>query len=200
MSEIILVANKVTGLTKKAGMDYIGVDGGSVYCMNHALPMVCAIGDFDSINESELRRLKEYTKVIQLPVEKDMVDSEYAISYAHQLGYDKIILYGATGGRLDHFITVFQLLKMGSVPFVIKDENNIIYRLEKGDYVLKKRMKYLSFFACEPLHISVKGVKYPLQNRFITEKDVYLVSNEILDQQAELKISGKIIVIESDTL
>lgn len=200
MSKVVLVANRVDDLVVDTQNDYIGVDGGSLYCLNHNIPMVCAIGDFDSISESDLERLIKHTKIIKLPIEKDVVDSEYALNYASKLGYDEIELMGVMGGRQDHFLAVYQLLKTGSVAFVMKDKHNIIFCLDAGEYELKKEMQYLSFFACEQLRISITGVKYPLYDREIQESDVYLVSNEIVEEKAILKISGRIIVIQSNSL
>lgn len=200
MSKVILVANRVENFSLEEGCDYIGVDGGSLYCYNHHIPLLCAIGDFDSISVEELEQLRKYTKVIKLPAEKDVVDSEYALSYASKLGYQQIELIGVMGGRQDHFLAVYQLLKSGDVSFVMKDINNVIYRLEAGEHELKKEMQYLSFFACEDLVITIEGVKYPLYNRNIRESDVYLVSNEIISSKAKLKISGRVVVIQSNSL
>lgn len=200
MSKVVLVANRVDNLAVDTKCDYIGVDGGSLYCLNHNIQMVCAIGDFDSINKDDLERLKKATKIIKLPVEKDVVDSEYALKYASDLGYDEIELIGVMGGRQDHFLAVYQLLKTGNVPFVMKDNYNIIYCLDAGEYELKKEMQYLSFFACEQLKINITGVKYPLYDREINESDVYLVSNEIVEEKAKLKVTGRVIVIQSNSL
>lgn len=197
MSKVILVANRATNVPTLKDCDYIGIDKGSLYCMQKQQNMVCCIGDFDSINEDEKKQLQQYTELIELPKEKDVVDSEYAIRYAYEQGYTEICIYGVTGGRQDHFMGIYQLLKTGSIPFTIYDDDNIIYRLEKGEYIIPKRMTYLSFFACEPLCISVQGVKYPLSSRCIDESDLYLVSNEIVDQEAKLTIDGRLIVMET---
>lgn len=200
MSKIVLVANRVENLQVEKNCAYMGIDGGSLYCLNHKVPMVCAVGDFDSITQSELTQLEENTKVIKLPAEKDVADTEYALSYANKLGYSEIEIVGVMGGRQDHFLAVYQLLKSGDIPFIMTDMNNIISRYEAGEYVVDKKMRYLSFFACEPLVITVHGVKYPLNQKEIDEKDVYLVSNEIIESKARLKISGRIIVIQSNSL
>lgn len=200
MSKIVLVANRVEQLLFDERCDYMGIDGGSLYCLENNIPIVCAVGDFDSISNDDFDLLKTKTKVVQLPTQKDVVDSEYALTYANELGYDTIEIVGVTGGRQDHFLAVYQLLKSGDIPFTIKDQHNIIYRLDAGEYILDKQMKYLSLFACESLMITIEGVKYPLIERSINEKDVYLVSNEIIDKQAKLKINGRIIVIQSNSL
>lgn len=200
MSKIVLVANRIERLQIEDNCDYMGVDGGSLYCLKHKIPMVCAVGDFDSITHEELVELEKHTKVIKLPAEKDVVDTEYALTHARQLGYCDIEIVGVMGGRQDHFLAVYQLLKSSNIPFVIKDTNNIISRYEAGEYLIDKRMQYLSFFACEPLVISIQGVKYPLNQKEIDENDVFLVSNEIIESKAKIKVSGRIIVIQSNSL
>ncbi|NBK96907.1 MAG: thiamine diphosphokinase [Erysipelotrichia bacterium] len=200
MSKVVLVANRTINLVKEDHVDYIGVDKGSLYCLQHGITMRCAIGDFDSISKDEYAMLKKACTLIELPAEKDEVDSEYALHYAKQLGYDEIELQGVMGGRQDHFLAIFQLLKTGNIAFVMRDEYNIIYRLEAGEHLISKQMQYLSIFACEKIRITITNVKYPLHERVIDESDVYLVSNEIINEQAKIKISGRVIIVQSKSL
>lgn len=196
MSKVILVANLCESIPVVEDADYIGVDKGAFLCMEKRIPLLYAIGDFDSLNENQFKQLKEYTKIIQLHCEKNETDGEYAIRFAHEQGYDEIEIYGITGGRQDHFIAMINLLKYSNIPFTIKDDQNNIYSLTKGVHEIIKNSKYISFFACEPLEMTMNGVKYPLQNKKIIEQDIYLVSNEILKDIATINISGKILVFE----
>lgn len=198
MSKVILVANLCETVPVVEGVDYIGIDKGAFLCMEKRIPLLYAIGDFDSLDESQLQQLKKYTKVIQLHCEKNETDGEYAIRFAYEQGYDEIEIYGITGGRQDHFIAMMNLLKFSTIPFTIKDNQNSIYSLTQGIHKINKHSKYISFFACEPLEITLSGVKYPLQNKKITEQDIYLVSNEILKEAATVNVSGKILVFECD--
>lgn len=198
MSKVILVANQCDFVPIEKDVSYIGVDGGSFFCLSNNIPMLCAIGDFDSIDEPQFKQLQTYTKLIQLPCEKNETDGEYALRYAYDQGFDEIDMYGVIGGRQDHFIAMITLLRHSQIDFRIIDEQNTIYTLQAGNHKIKKKYKYLSFFACEDLNITLSKVRYPLENRHITEKDVYLVSNEIIEDECELYITGKILVIESN--
>ncbi len=197
MSKVVIIANQTTFVALEDDVDYIAVDGGSRYCLQHGIPLRYAIGDFDSISEEEKHLLQQQCECIVLPKEKDVVDTEYAIQFAHEKGYTSIDVYGVCGGRQDHFLTIFQMLKTKEISFVIKDEQNCIYRLEQGVHKIKKEMQYLSFFPSEPMHITITGVKYPLMDVLINESDTFLVSNEIIEEEATLTIDKRIIVVQS---
>lgn len=75
--------------------NYIGVDKGALTLARNGKRMLLAIGDFDSVEESDLAYIKEYSDtLIQLNPIKDDTDSEAAVMYAIQKGYQKIHLYG----------------------------------------------------------------------------------------------------------
>lgn len=195
--KVKIVANKAEHVDYDEFSDYIGVDGGCLFCLQHNLAMKYAIGDFDSINQQEKETLQKTCECIVLPKEKDVVDTEYAIAFAHEKGYEQIEVFGVTGGRQDHFLAIFQMLKKKDISFSIIDNQNIIYRLEKGTHRIEKKMDYLSFYPCENTTISIQGVKYPLDYVTVSEKDTYLVSNEIIGAFATLEVDQRIIVIQS---
>ena len=120
----------VAGLAKHIpiieGMDYIGVDYGAVCCLRQKLPLVLAVGDFDSTTKEELDALKKNCKVHQLPIQKNETDSEEAIRCAMELGYDEIILYGGLGGRLDHELANLHLLLYRDLPLTLMNEHNVM--------------------------------------------------------------------------
>ena len=81
-------------------MSYIGVDHGVEELLKQNIKPIFTVGDFDSLKDRKsLRNLN--LKV--LPVRKDETDTQEAIEYAIEKGYEDIELYGVTGGRLDHF-------------------------------------------------------------------------------------------------
>lgn len=198
MSKVILVANQVTSVPVEADCNYIGVDGGALYLMDHDIPMQYAIGDFDSISKESYERLKAMTKIMALPVRKNESDSEYAIRFALQ-HYDEVLITGVSGGRLDHFMAIYNLLAYSELEFTIFDEQNIIFKKQVGVHTLHNEKKYISLFALEPSIITISDVKYPLVKRTLLSSDIYTLSNEAIDKEAILNIEkGKLMVIFSD--
>lgn len=199
MSKVILVAAMSTTVPKYADADYIGIDHGAVSCMNQQIPMLMAIGDFDSTSETELQALQGYTNVHKLQVHKNETDSEEAIAYALERGYDELILYGSLGGRVDHELANLHLLIYRDLPITLMDEQNIVKVIKPGTYEVEKEHTYLSFLALEESCITETGVAYPLHECKIIPSDIFPVSNEIMDTYATITLHyGRMLMIQSD--
>lgn len=199
MSKVILIASRAVSVPYEKNCDYIGVDRGAYIAMQQDIPLVCAIGDFDSISEDEKQILSNYTKLITLPVRKNETDSEAAIHYALEHGYDEIVLYGGFGGRIDHSLANLYLLMNRNYALTLQNETNIIKVLMPGKYTVFNNYRHLSFLALEDTIISETGVAYPLHEQFITTSDIYSVSNEILGESAKITIhSGRVLMIQSN--
>lgn len=199
MSKVVLVAGMSNTVPFLEDADYIGIDHGAVSCMQQQIPMLMAVGDFDSITESEHEQLKHYTNVKKLPAHKNETDSEVAIFHALELGYDEIILYGSLGGRIDHEMANFHLMLYRDLPITLMDEYNIVQVIKPGTYKVKKQHKYLSFLALEDSCITETGVEYPLQECKLASKDIYSISNEICDEYADVTLHyGKMLMMQSD--
>lgn len=199
MRKVMLVA----GLTKKVplrkGYAYIGVDRGAYTAMLQQIPLLCAIGDFDSISERERHALSLYTNMIVLPQQKDETDSEAAIHYALEKGYEEIVLYGCLGGRLDHTMANLSLLMHREYPLILEDEEHIVRILKPGDHTVRNTFRHLSLLALEKSVVSESGVLYPLVKRHIEQSDIYTISNQIQQEEAHITIhSGSVLLIQSN--
>lgn len=180
-------------------MAVIGVDRGALICWQEACPMICAIGDFDSISAAELKQIAAQTKLLRLPAHKNETDTEEAIRYALAEGYETIYVYGGLGGRVDHELANLHLLMYRQLPIVLCDEHNRIRRLSPGTYHIPKAFTYLSFFALEDSYISESGVAYPLEHCLLRPQDIFATSNEIIAESATITVhSGSVLMVEAD--
>ena len=180
--------------------NYIGVDKGALTLARNGKRMLLAIGDFDSVEESDLAYIKEYSDtLIQLNPIKDDTDSEAAVMYAIENGYQKIHLYGGLGGRLDHAMINLRLVSRFPETVYLYDQNNFIYSLAEGVHSIDKRdYTYISFFTEDEATISLEGFKYPLDKQQLTNKDTYTTSNEIIEDKGIITVhAGKVTVIQS---
>ena len=180
--------------------NYIGVDKGALTLARNGKRMLLAIGDFDSVEESDLAYIKEYSDMLlQLNPIKDDTDSEAAVMYAIEKGYQKIHLYGGLGGRLDHAMINLRLVSRFPETVYLHDQNNFIYSLAEGVHSIDKRdYTYISFFTEDEATISLEGFKYPLDKQQLTNKDTYTTSNEILEDRGIVTVhAGKVTVIQS---
>ena len=72
----------------------IAADAGVRYCQRDNILPDVIIGDFDSLGF-----IPDSRNVISLPVAKDDTDTSFAVKYAMDKGYKKIVIFGAAGGK-----------------------------------------------------------------------------------------------------
>ena len=203
-------SNNFSALYQKDEGEYlVGVDGGVDILIKKNLKIDLAIGDFDS--SSTVRNIKRHSRhVVQYSSIKDESDLELAINYIASANFKvdhlankmikKIIIYNATGKRLDHYHAAVNLLiRYIHLPIQMVDKYNNIFIVNSNTTFKKDEMKYISFFAIDNnTVISLKGFKYELNNYNLNPNDNLGLSNEILGEEAILETNNKkILVIRS---
>lgn len=177
--------------------DFVGIDRGAYLLASNNISMRYAIGDFDSVSAVEFENIQIHAfEIIELNKEKDESDFEASLPFLEE--YDDILVYGHWGDRFDHSIVNLRMLSRDS-RMTFFDLNNKVRVVHEGDYQIEKNdYRYLSIFTDENATVSLRGVKYPLENQLLSKDDLYTLSNEILDVSATLNVHlGKIIIIQS---
>lgn len=204
--DVVDKANLALAL-KEHGIQVIAADSGLRFCFrNHIIPDVAA-GDFDSVDGETLFRFKEKDGIIwyELNPMKDDTDTEFAIRKALEMGAEKITVIGGTGSRLDHVLGNVELLGIGMEAGVIielVDAHNRIRMIKEGIILQRNRQfgKYVSLipYTERVEHVYLKGFKYPLTDACLRGFCSLGVSNEIVDEKAEIRFEdGILLVIES---
>ena len=194
--KIALCATHLEKMTLPQDGEYIGVDHGVEELLRQGITPKFAIGDFDSIQN---RQTLENLNIQILPERKDVTDTHAAIDYLLSKGYDEIEIYGATGGRLDHFFAVMCLLeKYQDVKLKVIDQQNCIQLLKPGIHQVKnKGYYYFSLFALNESILSIKQAEYTLDHYLLKREDPLCVSNEVKGEYAIIENSGNILLIQS---
>ena len=172
----------------------IGCDGGCKVLEDLNINYDLALGDFDSFSESLIN--PNITK-IKFKSEKDESDLELALDYALKLDPEKILIYNATGKRIDHLLASINLLKKyKNSNIIILDEDNEI-SVSGSAVFLRNDYKYISFFSiAEETVISLRGFKYNLDNYHLSQQDSLCLSNEITTV-GHLITNKEVLVIKS---
>lgn len=164
------------------------------------------VGDFDSVPESVLRRYRESSIPIEtFPREKDKTDTQIAIEAALLHKATSIVLVGATGSRLDHTMANIHLLLLPlqlNIDACIMDECNKIYLRKESFQIVKQKQHgdYVSLlpFSGEVNGLTLLGFHYPLDRITLTAGCSLGISNEIIEEVAEVNFTnGTLLVIES---
>lgn len=183
----------------------IGVDFGAYRLIKDNKIVDIAFGDFDSISTDQfVKILNSCAQVLKFNAEKDKTDTELALSHAITLHPSIINLFGATGRRIDHFLSVINLFSLSlehNILLNIVDSFNKIYVLKPGHHIIEKtKFKYISFFGYNGCvsNLTLKGLKYELTNYLLTNSDSLCVSNEFNDANAEISFTeGNLLIVES---
>jgi len=187
----------------------VSVDGGLEVTKALGLTPDAIVGDFDTVHREVLEEYRKAPDIlwdVHKP-EKDETDTELAINTAMKMGCKRLLILGATGGRLDHELSNIHLLKLcldHQVEAFLYDVWNKVYLLAGGKVFKKGEVygTYVSFlpFTQQVKGITLKGFKYPL-----TGKDLSMgveaglcVSNEVAGEEASIRFdSGILVCVES---
>ena len=181
----------------------ISADAGYLLAKRFGVVPNIAVGDFDTFGEYDF---EVETRVIRLPSEKDMSDTEAAIDIALDKGACEIIIVGGLDGRLDHTLAnlraVEDLTRRGVRAYITDGRNRVRYLFNSSDIIAKAGFKYLSLVCLgkKARGVTLKGVKYPLDGAtLLREKPSYSISNEIVESCALVALRrGAVMVIESN--
>ena len=177
----------------------IAVDGGINYCGVLEIEPDIILGDFDSVNEAQreaILAMKEQVpeRVIVLKPEKDDTDMLAALRLGLEKGYDYFLLYGATGGRLEHTLANIQCLlylkEQGAVGYLM-DGSGMIFVMKDEEVKLRANLEgYFSLFCLgkEAKGVTIRGMKYELEDYTMTNAFPIGVSNEFIGQEATVSV------------
>lgn len=185
-------------------INIIAADSGLEFCYrNHILPQSAA-GDFDSVTAETLAYFRRQQGIAwhPLPSQKDDTDTEAAVRMALRNGAEKITILGGTGNRLDHVLGNIELLGIGmeaGVPMELVDACNRIRMISSG-IVLKKERQFGKYVSLLPYtdcvrHLCLTGFLYPLSDACLRGFCSLGISNEIVEDEAEIRFDGGILLV-----
>ena len=179
--------------------------GGNSALLSERLPDVL-IGDLDSITPKNLAHCVEAgTKIQRFPKEKDQTDLELALQYAQrqapiEFSEKSIWLYGATGGRIDHFLGNIALLlayaRQGRKIF-LKDPEQLMWIVQERESINGHKGQELSLISlAEKAVVTTEGFKYPLDHEILFQDSPRGISNVFLGTEGFIQVDeGMVLVI-----
>ncbi|MCA1053468.1 thiamine diphosphokinase [Rossellomorea aquimaris] len=188
-----------------SGVKWIGVDRGVYTLLESGLEPSAAFGDFDSVSGEEWSLIKERVKTVNTyQPEKDETDLELALNWVLTQIPDSIKIFGATGGRLDHFMGNLQLLMQrdllqSGVKTEVIDVQNHLRVVKAGEYTVHENpsRKYISFVPVTDSvgELTLSGFKYPLNNRNIFRGSTLCISNELIQSTGTFSFTNGILMV-----
>ena len=173
----------------------IACDKGHAYAIEKGLIPHLFVGDGDSYHGI----IHPPTEHLRLPAEKDDTDTLFAAKHAAKLGFDDFIILCGLGGRLDHTLANLSvctwLAKQGK-SVCMYGKNETVFATGSALSIKREEGFSLSLFAVEKCKgVTLKGVKYPLENAVLTPDFPLGVSNEFDANIANLTIKSGICLV-----
>jgi len=195
---VIFCAGEFSSLAAPIGKNdfVIAADGGYAHTQSLGLTPDAVLGDFDSLGFVP-------NNAIRHPAEKDDTDALLAARLGLEKGCDRFLLYGSLDGpRLEHTVANFQTLAFladrGKTGWLI-GKTQIVTLLENATLTFPETATgYLSVFAYggEAAGITLRGLRYPLENGSLSPSFPLGVSNQFTGQKAAVSVEqGRLLVI-----
>ena len=175
----------------------IGADAGYLMAAKHGIKPDLIVGDFDSSPQPDFFNTDVY------PEEKDDTDTGIAVKDGLGIGCREFLLFGCTGGLLDHTVANIHLIagldEMGCTGWIINDMQAITVRgIGKFEFACDPQTRFSVFSWGDECIVSYENVKYPLEHYCLTNKHPLGVSNESIDSCVNIEIeSGQALIIIS---
>ena len=205
---IVIGAGDLTVGTVPVGEEdlVIAVDGGVNYCSVLEIEPDIILGDFDSVNDAQreaILNLKEEIpeRVVVLKPEKDDTDMLAALKLGLEKGFDYFLIYAATGGRLEHTLANIQcllFLKNHDAVGYLMDGSGMIFVMRNEEVKLRDNLEgYFSLFCLgkEAKGVTIRGMKYELDDFTMTNDFPIGVSNEFIGKTFTISIKKGVLLI-----
>ncbi|WP_143314861.1 thiamine diphosphokinase [Clostridium sp. HBUAS56017] len=179
----------------------IGVDKGCNCLYDYGIKPDIILGDFDSAKKEVIESFKiGGSKVLTFNPEKDYTDTDLGYEKAKEEGADEILLFGATGSRVDHMLgNVGILLKAlrEKIKVEIIDDYNRIFLIDKETSIKGSYGDTISFHALSDTvkNVNIRDAKYKLTNYDITLLEPRAICNEFLNSDIKISFDSGIIMV-----
>ncbi len=183
--------------------DYIiCADGGTRHALALDLTPDLIIGDMDSADREQLRKLKEDGVSIEsFSHDKNETDLELAISRAIELKPAQVIIVAALGGRLDQTLANIALLsnlRLSTFDARLDDGVEEILLCRDQVHVHGRSGDLVSLIPWQGAvtEVQTENLKWPLRKETLYPDKTRGVSNEMLGETASVSIgSGLLLVV-----
>ena len=208
MQRIIIFANgeipdlDQARLLLRADDTIVCADGGVRHALALGLQPNLIIGDMDSAERDQLRKLQDEGVPLELfSQDKNETDLELAINYAVNLKPNQIMIVGALGGRLDQTLGNLALLTDARlVTFDVRLDDGVeeISLCRDQTQIQGKSGDLVSLIPWQgPVpDVRTKNLKWPLRNETLYPDKTRGISNEMRGDTASVSIgSGSLLIV-----
>ena len=179
--------------------DYIiCADGGTRHALALGLKPNLIVGDLNSVTDVELKIAS--AKIVQYPRNKNETDLELALNHALVKKPSSILIIAALGNRLDQTLGNISLLsdpRLSTLDCQLDDGAEEVFLCRGQSKVEGRRGDIVSLIPWNGAvkGISTHGLRWSLNNESLFPNKTRGISNEMLDEIAEVNIEFGLLLI-----
>jgi len=180
----------------------VAADGGSRHLLSLGILPGVLIGDLDSSDPALVEKWRAAgVEIIQHPEEKDQTDLELAIMEAQNRGAQKIVVYGAIGGRLDMTFGNLFLLAYPKLttPTTFINGQEEVHMLHPGSLltIVGEADDMVSLIPIQPgdSSVSTTGLQYPLKNELLEFGMTRGISNRLTGKRGTIHLDRGLLAV-----
>ncbi|MFN3662184.1 thiamine diphosphokinase [Yoonia sp.] len=169
---------------------YVGVDGGADHLLDRDIMPKAVIGDMDSLSEAARDR---FSDLLCHVAEQESTDFEKALT---RVAAPHIIALGFTGGRMDHALSVLNVMARHLHRTVLLvDADDVSYLAPQGDSVITMSAgARVSLMPLGDVHASVSGVRWPFTDWALNPTGRNSASNMAMGGPVRISAQGPLLV------
>ena len=185
------------------GTIVVAADSGVDVALAAGYPVHVAVGDFDSVTPAGLAAaVAAGARVERHPRDKDATDLELALDVALGFAPERVVVVGTTGGRLDHELSVLQLLAgprlaevdvlahLGpAVVAVVRPERPQAWTAVVGELV-----SLLSIHG-DATGVTTAGLRWSLDDDDLAAGTTRGCSNEVASSRVRVSCTGGVLLV-----
>ena len=175
----------------------IAADAGYLRALERGVTPDLLVGDLDSLGHAP-----EGVELLTVPAEKDFSDGELGVRQAAIRNVSQLDIYGAIGGRPDHFLYNLHLLKLASdlgIRAVIRGDHSDIYYTDSTlllDVSVGDTLSLAPFDSVAHI-LKATGLYYPAEGACLTHSDTLGLSNRCTAERVFLQVEGGVLAIHT---
>lgn len=178
----------------------IAADGGYDHLIRIGLRADVALGDFDSVTSNEIWE-DTICEKMTYPPEKDDTDMMLAIRLGLSRGFERFMIYGGLGGRLDHTIANIQALSFladNHAQGILYHEEYALTVIKNDSFTIAKDVSgCVSVFSLSNTseNVTIKGLQYEIEGGVLTNSFPLGVSNATVGKKGIISVENGTLLI-----
>lgn len=203
MTKFHIIANAplLQPLAYPPAHELIALDGAAEIIRNDKLSPKIIIGDLDSISESTLKFFEnDGTEIIKL-LAQDTTDLDKGIKHALALGATEILISNALGGRLDHTLYNYRILKKyykNLKKIRINTSQECVQYFEDAIVTIKSpKNSPIAIMSCPKAVVTSTGLVYDMKDYVLELGAKESSCNKVEKGVCNIEIKGSALIIYS---